>query len=160
LSIKPVAREARSDWQIVGLGSYFGRDDEIGLALVRTLSDEEAFAGRCALLEIADAATVASSILEWQRPTILVDAANMSLKPGEFLFFSDRDASIILRAGSVSTHGLGLAEGLKLARALGFAQEACIFGVQPFDVSPGQGLSSEMTSRFPLLLAALREVCS
>jgi len=160
LSIKPVPHEARSNWQIVGLGSYFGHDDEIGLALVQALSAEEAFEARCTLLEIADAATIASVILEWQQPVILVDAANMSLAPGEFLFFSDRDASVILKTGSVSTHGMGLAEGLGLARTLGFDQAACIFGVQPFDLSPGEGLTPEMKSRFPSLLAALREVCS
>jgi hypothetical protein len=65
-----------------------------------------------------------------------------------------------LKTSSVSTHGLGLAEGLELARTLGFNQPASIFGIQPFDLSPGQGLTPEMTSRFPLLLAALRETCS
>ena len=99
-------------------------------------------------------------LLEWHRPVILVDAANMDLAPGEYRFFSDRDASMILKTSSVSTHGLGLAEGLELARTLGFDQAACIFGVQPFDLSPGQGLTPEMTSRFPSLLDALREACS
>jgi hydrogenase maturation protease len=160
LSIKPVAPEARSEWQIAGLGTYLGHDDEIGLALVRALSAEEAFAARCVLLESADAATVASSILEWQQPVILVDAANMGLGPGEYRFFPDGDASVIIKTSSVSTHGLGLAEGLELARTLGFNRAVCIFGIQPFDLSPGQGLAPEMISRFPLLLAALREVCS
>ena len=52
---------------------------------------------RCVLLESADAATVASSLLEWRRPVILVDAADMDLAPGEYRFFSDRDASVILK---------------------------------------------------------------
>jgi hydrogenase maturation protease len=160
LSTKPVAPEVRSEWQIVGLGTYLGHDDVIGLALVQELSREMAFAERCVLLESADAATVASSLLEWQRPVILVDAADMGLAPGEYRSFSDRDASVILKTSSVSTHGLGLAEGLELARTLGFDRPAGIFGIQPFDLSPGQGLTPEMTSRFPLLLAALREACS
>jgi hydrogenase maturation protease len=160
LSIKPVAPQARSEWHIVGLGTCLGRDDEIGLALVRALSGEDAFAQRCMLLESADAATVASVLLDGQRPVVLVDAADMGLAPGEYRFFSDRDAALILQTSSVSTHGLGLADGLELARTLGFAPSARIFGVQPFDLSPGQGLTPEMTARFPLLLNALREVCS
>lgn len=151
--------EARSEWRIVGLGTCLGRDDAIGLALVGELAMEAAFAPRCLLLESADAATVAASLLDWQCPVILVDAANMGLAPGECRFFSDSDASIILEDSSVSTHGLGLAEGLELARTLGFDQSACIFGVQPFDLSPGQALSPEMTGRFPLLIAELRKVC-
>lgn len=160
MSIRPVAPEAGSDWKIVGLGTYLGCDDEIGLALVRELARDAAFAEGCVLLESADAATVASLLLEWLRPVILVDAANMDLTAGKYRFFSDRDASMILKTSSVSTHGMGLAEGLELARTLGFDQAACIFGVQPFDLSPGQGLTPEMTARFPLLLGALREACS
>ena len=160
MSTRPGAPAAGSDWQIVGLGTYLGRDDEVGLALVRELARDAAFAERCVLLESADAATVASLLLEWRRPVILVDAADMGLAPGESRFFFDMDASMILKASSVSTHGMGLAEGLELARTLGFGQPACIFGVQPFDLSPGQGLTPAMSSRFPLLLESLREACS
>jgi hydrogenase maturation protease len=160
LSTRPVAPATGSDWKIVGLGTCLGRDDEIGIALVQELARDGAFDKRCVLLESADAATVASLLLEWLRPVILVDAANMNLAPGEYRFFSDRDASVILKTSSVSTHGMGLAEGLELARTLGFDQAACIFGVQPFDLSPGQGLTPEMATRFPSLLDALSEACS
>lgn len=144
----------------MGLGSSLGRDDAIGLALVRALSGEAPFEARCVLLESADAATVASLLLEWQRPVVFVDAADMDIPPGEYRFFPDKDASILLKTSSVSTHGLGLAEGLELARTLGFEQPVRVFGVQPFDLSPGQELTPEMVSRFPLLLDALRKVCS
>jgi hydrogenase maturation protease len=160
LSTKPVAPGARSGWHIVGLGTYLGRDDEIGLALVQALSSDALYAARCVLLESADAATIASLLLEWRRPVVLVDAADMDIAPGECRFFPDTDASVTIKTGSVSTHGLGLAEGLELARILGFDQSAWIFGVQPYDLSPGQGLTPEMTSRFPLLLDALRKACS
>jgi hydrogenase maturation protease len=144
----------------VGLGSALGSDDGIGLALVQALSQDAAFASRCMLLESADAATVASSLMERQGPVILVDAANMALAPGEYRFFEDRDASVIVKTSSVSTHGLGLAEGLELARTLGFDQSVYIFGIQPFNLSPGQGLSLEMTAKFPLILSALNTACS
>jgi hydrogenase maturation protease len=149
-----------TEWQIVGLGAYLSGDDEIGLALVQSLSQEAEFAGRCVLLESADVATVASSLLEWRRPLILVDAADMNLAPGESRFFGDRDASVILKSSSVSTHGLGLAEGLALARTLGFDRPVYIFGVQPFDLSPGRGLTAEMSIRFSALLIALKNACS
>jgi hydrogenase maturation protease len=159
-STQPETPDARSDWQVVGLGAYLSGDDEIGLALVQSLSQEAEFAGRCIIMESADAATVASSLIEWCRPLILVDAADMNLPPGEFRFFVDRDASLILKNSSVSTHGLGLAEGLALARTLGFDRPVYIFGVQPFDLSPRQGLTPEMSARFCALLVALKNACS
>jgi hydrogenase maturation protease len=160
LLIKPSASEARSDWLIVGLGTYLGGDDAIGLALVEALSQDAAFAASCVLLESADAALVAASLLEWRQNVILVDAADMDLAPGDHRFFSDRDVSMILKTSSVSTHGLGLAEGLELARTLGFDRSVRILGIQPFDLSPRQGLTPEMTARFPSLLSALRAACS
>jgi hydrogenase maturation protease len=160
LSIKPAAQKTRSDRKVVGFGTFLSGDDEIGLALVRALSREAGMAAHCVLLENADAAKVASSLLEWNEPIILVDAVDMNLAPGEHRFFSHSDASVILKTGSVSSHGLGLAEGLELAKALGFDQSIFIFGVQPFSLSPRQGLTPEMTSRFPLLLAALKNACS
>jgi hydrogenase maturation protease len=156
LSTNPGEPEASTEWQIVGLGTFLSSDDEIGLALVQSLSQEITLAKHCVLLESADAATVASSLIEWQQPVILVDAADMGIDPGEYRCFADRDASVIMKSSSVSTHGLGLAEGLEIARVLGFDRQACIFGVQPFDLSPRKGMTPEMTARFPSLLKALK----
>lgn len=156
----PAMPAAPLEWQIVGIGTFLSSDDEVGLALVRALSEEAAWTSSCALWEGADAATVTSSLLESGRPAVLVDAADMALAPGEYRFFLDRDASVLVKDSSVSTHGLGLAEGLQLARGLGFNQPVYIFAVQPFDLSPRQGLTPEMTALFPSLLAALKAACS
>lgn len=147
------------DTHIVGLGSRLGSDDGIGLELVRVLSGEGKYTERCRLLENADAATVASSLLEWRCPAILVDAADMELIPGRSRFFADSDASLLLKTSSVSSHGLGIAEGLALARTLGYDQPVGVFGVQPFDLSPKQGLTPQMRKLFPSLLAELKGVC-
>jgi hydrogenase maturation protease len=148
------------DWLIVGVGTPASRDDEIGLALVRALSREPDYSKCCTLLEFADAALVASSLLEWQKPVLLADAADMGIEPGAYRFFSDRDASINLKSSSVSSHGLGLGEGLELARTLGYDQPVYIFGIQPFDLSPKQGLTPEMNALFPALLKALKDAFS
>jgi hydrogenase maturation protease len=144
---------------IVGIGSYLSRDDEIGLALVGALSREPTWTVWCVLLDSADIATVASSLLEWDKSVVLVDAANMGLAPGEFRFFPERDAALFLKDDSVSTHGFGLAEGLQLARNLGFSRPVYIFAVQPFDLSPRQGLTPEMAALFPTLLSSLKAAC-
>jgi hydrogenase maturation protease len=160
LSTEPVAGKSESDCRVVGLGTLFNSDDRIGLALVQALSREPAFAARCVLFENADAAAVASCLIEWNQSAILVDAADMGLDPGKRRFFSDRECSMVLKSDPVSTHGLGLAEGLELARALGFDQSVRIFGIQPYDVSPGETLTAEMGRCFVSLLADLKSVCS
>lgn len=147
------------DWLIAGAGTPAAGDDEIGLALVRALSQDEARAASCRLLESADAALVAAALLEWQRPVLLVDAADMGLAPGSYRFFPEHHAAIALKTSSISTHGLSLPDGLELARTLGFDLPVHVFGVQPFDVSPRRGLTPELTARFPRLLEALKEAC-
>ena len=142
------------------MGTLFNSDDQIGLALVQALSRESEFTARTVLLENADAATVASCLIEWKQPAILVDAADMGLAPGHWRFFSDRECSLVLKSDPVSTHGLGLAEGLELARTLGFDQRVCIFGIQPYDVSPGETLTPEMSGCFISLLVDLKGACS
>jgi hydrogenase maturation protease len=143
--------------RVVGLGTRLGRDDEVGLALVEALARDPNLETRCELLEGADAAVVAAFLIERRAPVILVDAAEMGIPPGEHRLFAEHEAEMVLKSGAVSTHGLGLAEGLALARALGSDQPVQIFGVQPFDLSPGSGLTPEMGAMLPKLLAALRE---
>ncbi|HSW38290.1 MAG TPA: hydrogenase maturation protease [Acidobacteriota bacterium] len=151
---------SQASFRVVGLGTWLSSDDAVGLAMVSALSREREFHACCTLLENADAAEVASALIEWDCAVILVDAADMRLPPGACRFFLDRDASLIIKTSSVSTHGLGLAEGVELAKSLGFSRPVGIFGIQPFDLTPGHGLTPEMNARFPLLLDALRRECS
>jgi hydrogenase maturation protease len=142
---------------VVGLGSRMGRDDGIGLSLVSDLAaDDEALGERCVLLEGADMATLALFLMEQASPVILVDAADMGMAPGAYRLFDEQEARLILRSDSVSTHGFGLAEGLGIARALGFEAPVRIFGAQPFDLSFEPGLTDEMAAQYPELLSALR----
>jgi hydrogenase maturation protease len=146
-------------WLVAGVGTPAAGDDEIGLALVRALSRDPERAARCRLLECADAAMVATALLEWRQPVLLVDAADMGLAPGSYRLFPESHASLALKTSSVSTHGLSLADGLELARILGFDLPVHIFGVQPFDVSPRRGMTPELTALFPRLLEALKDAC-
>ena len=141
---------------VVGIGTRLSRDDAIGLRLVEGLMSEKEFADRCVLLESADAATITSFLLETPQSIVLVDCANMGLAPGECRFFGKQDAAVTIHSDSVSTHGMGLAEGLALAEALGFQETVRIFAVQPFDLSPNTDLTPEMTARFDFLLETLK----
>lgn len=143
-------------FSVVGIGSRAGRDDGVGLALVERLEQNGRFPKLEFLLwESADAATVAYNLLELKTPVLLVDCADMGVEPGEFRIFDERSASLDVRVDSVSTHGLGLAEALTLARSLGFQHDVKFFGVQPFDLKPGLSLSPQMEARFDGLYDAL-----
>jgi len=140
---------------VIGVGTRLGRDDEIGLLLVERLVEAgEIDTDHTLSLEGADAADVATALLDLGRPALLADCADMGLPPGSFRGFDDHEARLRLRADAASTHGLGLADGLALARALGFAPPVRIFAVQPFDLSPAAGLTPEMEALLPDLVTA------
>ena len=140
---------------VVGIGSRLSRDDAIGLELVQALSAPPGVG--VLLWEDADALTLAHELLQLTTPLLVVDCADMRLAPGTWRSFP-LDGSAQAWSGSViSTHGLGMAEALTIARQLGFQQPVKVFGVQPFDIRPGTGLSTPMAQRLESLQQALRE---
>ncbi|MBF0137094.1 MAG: hydrogenase maturation protease [Magnetococcus sp. DMHC-1] len=145
-----------TDFIVVGIGSRYGRDDAIGLALVEalpTISDQHRVTSL--LWEDADALTLAHDLLELSGPVLIVDCADMGLESGAWRFFSWAAEEDQPHRSSISTHGLGMAEAIALARGLGFVHAVHVFGIQPFDLSPVPGLTPEMRERFPHVLAAL-----
>ncbi|MBF0461715.1 MAG: hydrogenase maturation protease [Magnetococcales bacterium] len=141
---------------VVGIGSRYARDDAVGLALVEALPT--VFSG-CAVVtllwENADALTLAHDLLELPGPVLIVDCADMGLAGGAWRFFAMQDVSLHPHQSTVSTHGVGMAEALAIAQALGFGHPVHLFGVQPFDLSPCPDLTPEMQECLPVLQEAL-----
>ena len=100
--------------RVIGLGQSAAGDDGIGLAVVDALRARGVPPGVELVRASEDAALV--SLLETAAPVVLVDAV-LGSPPGEIL---DLDpAELALRdARGVSTHGIGVADAIALARAL------------------------------------------
>ncbi|NGZ06176.1 MAG: hydrogenase maturation protease [Magnetococcales bacterium] len=146
---------------VIGVGSHGGCDDAVGLHLVTLLAESQS-AGcgsgvDCVLWESADALTLVHDLLELANPVLLVDCADMGLAGGEWRAFVPGEGQLRLARDAVSTHGLGIAEALELARGLGFSHALRVFGVQPFDLTPRIGLTAEMGACLPVLFGALAE---
>jgi len=146
-------------WLVAGIGNRWASDDGIGLLLVGSLAGRPLGCGtETVLWEDADALTLTHELLERNRPTLIVDCADMGSPSGDWRHFPSGTARLALRADPLSSHGLGIAEALSLASSLGFGQPVEIFAVQPFDVSPGPALSTAMQRRLPGLVDALCQV--
>lgn len=141
---------------VIGLGSRHSRDDAVGLVLVESLRDwGVGVRVTTQLWEDADALTLAHDLLALTGPALVVDCADMGLAGGEWRFFQEGTQPILQKNGSVSTHGLGLASALTLARGLGYEHPVWLFGVQPFDLSPAFGLTPDMENHLAVLHSAL-----
>src|SRR5690242_13621602 len=101
---------------VIGIGNPDRGDDAAGLLAVRSLGD---LAGRgIDLVERSGEATELLDALEGADWAILVDAA-AGIAPGTARRFDATAAALPASMTSASTHGMGLAQAIELARALG-----------------------------------------
>lgn len=94
----------------------------------------------------------------WDR-VVIVDAAELGRRPGEFLRFTPEDVHLVGSLVSLSSHSAGLADALALARALGRPlPEIVIYGVQPERMDWEEGLSPAVEAALPRLVEEILDV--
>ncbi len=109
---------------VVGIGNADRGDDAAGLAVIQrlrsTLPEDVALAEEC-----GEAATLLAR-LAGVGAAYLVDACASGAPAGSVLRFDAAAGPLPHHTFSLSTHGLGLAEAIELARALHELPESCV----------------------------------
>ena len=140
---------------VAGVGNRYRSDDGVGVILVEAWQGKAPASVATELWEDQDGPGVAYRLLELDRPVLIVDCAELKAAGGSWRLLSGEAILAAVPRNIVSTHGLGLAEALPLAAALGYGRPLWFLGVQPFALSLGEGLSSAMTRALPGLHTAL-----
>ena len=132
---------------LLGVGNCLSRDDGVGPAVARKMVASDWLAVDC-----GTAIENATGIVSRERPDLLVivDAARMGLPPGSIRLLSIEGADRML----VTTHGLPLSFVLERVRDV--AQKALLIGVEPADLSLGEGLTTPVAQAAGRLVATLR----
>ncbi len=140
---------------VLGLGQHAAGDDGVGLAV--------AAAAQAAGLE-AEALGDPLGLLDRLGgcgPLVIVDAV-AGLTPGLVRWLEERDLAAVVR---VSSHGVGLAEALALARHLAAGEDATaevrILGIgigPPPAPGSGTGLSPAVAAAIPVAVDAIRRL--
>ena len=136
---------------VIGVGNPFRRDDGAGPAVVEALRDQ-----------VPDGTVLAVSDGEPSRmldlwhgadSVVVVEAVRTRpSRPGRLHTLSSAEAAAH-RAGSASTHALGLGECLALAEALDrLPREFVVHAVEASDIALGTGLSEPVRSALPELI--------
>lgn len=128
---------------IIGVGNPDRGDDGVGPAVVRQLR-AQALTG----MRVSELSGEATELLQaWQGAdeAIVIDAVAADYPAGTILRFDVSARPIPLPFPSASTHGLGVAEAIELARALGsLPPQLIIIGIVGQDYTLGAGLSPEV----------------
>jgi len=131
---------------LLGVGNRLSRDDGAGPALAERLAGSEWIAVDC-----GTSLENAAGIVSRERPDLLViaDAARMGLPPGTARRLPASAADRML----ASTHGLPIS--FFLERLGSAARRTEVLGIEPADLSFGEGLSPVVASAVASLAALL-----
>lgn len=106
--------------RIIGIGSPFS-DDAVGLEAARSLSESPP--PNCEIIEADRPGASLIEMIDGADAAILIDAACSGAKPGTLHEFGFDKLERCAAAGLVSSHDLGVANAVELARKLGRAPE-------------------------------------
>jgi hydrogenase maturation protease len=143
---------------VLALGNPERGDDGVGQAVLLELSSGEGWDGKVDLIDGGNAGLETALLLEGRQQAVIVDAADMGLRPGSW---RPIPVERILGPDSGSIGGLhaaGLRQALQLASALdGLPQSLTVIGVQPEVVGWRRALSQPVQQAVPAVCAAIRE---
>jgi hydrogenase maturation protease len=141
---------------VIGVGNPWRGDDAAGLAVAQLLR-QTAPPG----VEVLEREGEPTGLLDaWQGADAvwLVDAVVSGTAPGTVHRLDASAQELPAELVSASTHHLGIAEAVELARALGRLPARVVFyGIEAAGAEPGDELAPEVEAAVERVAAALRE---
>jgi hydrogenase maturation protease len=123
---------------LIGVGNDFARDDAAGRLVARGLAGAVGFD----VVESHGAAADLVTAFEGRGRVVLVDACRSGAAPGTLHRFDACHDALPGFLRSVSSHAIGLAEAVALARALEMLPASCtIIAIEGADFSQGTGVT-------------------
>lgn len=146
-------------WSIIGLGNCFRQDDGAGRRVVQQLQHLHP---EWPIQEVSGDSSGLMECLEDLDLAILVDAVSSGALPGTLHRLNASNQALLSTLRSPSSHTLGLAAAIELARALGqLPPTVWIYGIEGADFGYGDALSPAVEAQIPSLLEMLqREIAS
>lgn len=141
---------------VIGIGNDYRHDDAAGLLVARRLK----------ALNIPDVRIVESDgqpprLLElWHDASmvIVIDAVSSGAAPGTIHWFDLEQEGVPADLVQISSHGLGVAQAIELARALGrVPAKIKLFGIEGKNFEQGEGLTPEVAESLPAVVSCVRE---
>jgi hydrogenase maturation protease len=141
---------------VLGVGNPFRQDDGIGPAVISRLQSERNLEGIDLLDGGADGLSLIDYIEGYEK-TLIVDAVDMGMAPGEVRLFSPGEVKLRIKTDALSTHGFGLAEVIALMERLEIKTDLRIIGIQAKNVSFGEGMSPEVAAKIEIIIELIKE---
>ncbi len=142
--------------RVVGIGNAWRNDDAAGLAVARLL--EGKLPAGVEVLEREGEPTGLIDAWEGAEAVWLVDAVSSGAEPGTVLRHDASEQELPAALFDTSTHHMGLAEAVELARALGrLPGRTIVYGIEGGSFDTGDTLSPEVEAAAARVAEAVRE---
>lgn len=140
---------------LIGVGNPDRGDDAAGRLVAQTVAGN--LAGDIEILQLSGEATEVVSQLQGADVAILVDACSSGAPAGTAQRFDAVEEHLPREWFAVSTHGVGVADAIELARALGDLPAVCIvYAIVGKCFDAGEPVSSEVAAAVPKVAAQVR----
>lgn len=140
---------------VIGIGNPDRGDDALGREVVRQLSGT--MPAHVELIGLDGEAASLLAKLDGADIAYLVDACISGAPPGSIQRFDATTTPLPHDGFAMSTHGLGLAEAIELARALGQLPESCVvYAVEAASFEAGAPLSPPVAAAVHAVAEQLR----
>jgi hydrogenase maturation protease len=140
---------------VVGVGNELRGDDAAGLVVLRLLEGSLPAGIRTVACEGEPVALL--SAWEGCDTAIVVDATQSRGEPGSVRRIPAHEAPLPDDVGRASTHVLGVAEAVELARALGrLPARTIVYGIEGATFDTGAPLSPEVVQATEVVAASIR----
>jgi hydrogenase maturation protease len=132
---------------IICLGNPLMRDEGIGVRLASELSPRLADHPDVEVLDLGTGGLTVMHAIAGRERVVFVDCAIMGEPPGVIRRFTPEEVHSKKVRTRYSLHEGDLLDTLKLAHSLGECPgNIVIFGIEPKEVAPGEGLTEELQS--------------
>lgn len=140
---------------VIGIGNPLRGDDAAGVEVVERLRGHVPDG-----VEVASCDEEPSRLIEtWANAdaAVIVDAVASGASPGLLHRFDAGETGIPAHALRSSTHAIGLAETIELARALGkLPPRVLVYGIEGSDFGTGRPLSPEVEAAVETVVTAIQ----
>jgi hydrogenase maturation protease len=143
------------DFGVIGIGNPLRKDDGIGIYLLNTLKTRN-FDKK---VDFIDGGTGGFNIIHYIsnfKKILIIDAIDFNSNPGETIFFEYKEDKNFKKINRNTIHDEDIIKIIQLNQIINKnPKNIFIFGVQPKDVSFGNGLSNNIEEKLDKILMKL-----
>lgn len=151
-------RPRSSSIRIIGLGNELRGDDAVGLVVARRV--RQTIGDRAEVIEAEMAGMDLMELMNGADVAILIDAARSGQSPGTIHRLDASTGPIAVRIFPHSSHAIGIAEVLELARVMGvLPSQVILYGIEAGNTEAGQTLSAPVAKAMDEVVERIVQEC-